>query len=448
MSKQLEPDMGPIKDSFKQLGVPRSMLLGLQHMFAMFGATILVPLITGLSVQVTLIGVGVGTLIFQFMGKGRVPVFLGSSFAFLAGVQLVTDPVSGIFAGLDMPMADKLAYATGGIFVAGFLYFLLAITVKLIGVKKVMRYLPPVVTGPIVILVGVMLAPFAISQSNSNMLLAIISLSVVIIAASWGKGMFKIIPIVLGLGGGYLAALILHFAGVTNPNGTAILDFAGAAQAGVVGLPPFFLPRFSLIPILVMIPAAIATIAEHIADMIILSDVCGENFTEKPGLTRTLIGDGLATTFSGLVGAPATTTYSENVGVVVLTKIHDARVVILAAFYATILGFMPIFAAIVYTIPTAVVGGVSFVLYGMIAAVGIRTLVDNRVDIGETRNLLIIAVVLVTGLGLRFGPLITVTLGGYSVPIDRLGIAIGALLGVFLNIVLPGEKFEFGKKKE
>ena len=429
----------PIKNSFKQLGTTRTLLLGLQHVFAMFGATILVPLITGLSVQVTLVGVGVGTLVFHFFAKGKVPVFLGSSFAFLVGIRLITDTTHGIFAGMDMSQAEMLSYATGGILVAGLVYLVLALIVKLAGVQRVMKFIPPVVTGPIVILIGVMLAPFAIDMSSSNMLLALISLVIVIVASVWGKGMIKVIPLVLGMLGGYAIAVGMNAAGMTNADGSAILEFTRVAEANIVGLPPFMMPRFNLVAIMIMVPFAFATIAEHIADMVILSNVCEEDFTKTPGLVRTLIGDGLATVFSGFIGAPATTTYSENVGVVVLTKIQDAKVVILAAIYATILGFLPIFAEIVYSIPTAIVGGVSFVLYGMIAAVGIRSLVENQVDIGKTKNLMIVAVIMVTGLGLRFGPTITVTLGTVNLPLDRLGVAIAAILGILLNIVLPNE---------
>jgi len=437
----------PITDA-RRLGYPKMALLGLQHMFAMFGATVLVPLISGLSVQVTLIGVGVGTLIFHYFAKGRVPVFLGSSFAFLVGIQLITNPNYGIYAGTDMTHQEKLSYATGGIFVAGLIYLVLALIIKLVGVRKVMRYLPPVVTAPIVLIIGIMLAPFAINMSASNILLAVVALGIVIIASIWGKGMVKIVPIVLGIVGAYVFALILHFAGVTNPDGSAIFDFTQAAQANIVGAPPFVLARFDIVAILVMAPFALATIAEHIADMVALTSITGKNFVENPGLHRTLIGDGLATTFSGLIGGPASTTYGENVGVVVLTKVHDAKVVILAAIYATVLGFLPIFAALIYTIPDAIVGGVSFILYGMIAAVGIRTLVEHRVDISKTRNLIILAVVMVSGLGLRFANPITFTIAGTNIPIDRLGIAIAAILGILLNAILPGKDYEFGENTE
>ena len=421
----------------KSISVPKMGILGLQHMFAMFGATILVPLLSGLSVQVTLIAVGVGTLIFHLCAKGRVPAFLGSSFAFLVGIRLITDADTGIFAGQVMSQSEKLAYATGGILVSGLVYLLFAGLVKLVGVKKFMKYMPPVVTAPTVILIGIMLAPFAISQSSENMLLAVITLAIVIVAASWGKGMVKIIPILLGIGGAYVIALIMNAVGMTNADGSAILDFAAAAEARIVGMPPFMAPRFNLIAILVMVPFALATIAEHVGDMVALSSITGEDFIEDPGLTRTLIGDGVASCFSGLIGGPASTTYGENVGVVALTKVFNPRVVQVAAIYAAVLGFSPLFATVIYSVPNAIIGGASFMLYGMIAAVGVRNLVESRVDMSKTKNLTVVAIMLVTGLGLRFGPAITFSIGGTNVPVDRLGIAIAVILGVILNAILP-----------
>jgi len=407
-------------------------------MFAMFGATILVPLLSGLSVQVTLIAVGIGTLIFHFCAKGRVPAFLGSSFAFLVGIQMITDPEAGVFAGTAMSQADKLAYATGGIMVSGLAYLFFAGLVKVVGVKRFMQFLPPVVTAPTVILIGIMLAPFAISQSANNLILALITLGIVVVASSWGKGMVKIVPILLGIGGAYIIALIMHNVGMTNPDGSAIIDFTGAAGASVVGLPPFMMPRFNIVAILIMVPFALATIAEHVGDMVALSSITGENFVEEPGLARTLLGDGVASIFSGLIGGPASTTYGENVGVVALTRIFNPRVVQLAAVYATVLGFSPLIAALIYSVPTAIIGGASFMLYGMIAAVGVRNLVESRVDMSKTKNLTIVAIMLVTGLGLRFvNPRIIISIGSTDLPIDRLGIAIAVVLGVILNIILP-----------
>ncbi|MCL2574766.1 MAG: uracil-xanthine permease family protein [Defluviitaleaceae bacterium] len=424
----------------QKLGPGKTAILGLQHMFAMFGATILVPLLSGLSVQVTLISVGIGTLIFHFFAKGRVPAFLGSSFAFLVGIQLITEENYGLFAGTTLTMQEKLAYATGGILVSGFLYLLFALIVKLVGVKRFMRFLPPVVTAPTVILIGIMLAPFAINQSSSNIMLAAITLGIVIVASSWGKGMVKIIPILLGIVGAYLIALIMNGFGMTNADGSAIIDFYGAAEASIVGLPPFMLPRFHIAAILVMIPFAIATIAEHVGDMVALSTITGEDFVEEPGLSRTLLGDGVASIISGFMGGPASTTYGENVGVVALTKVFNTRVVQLAAVYAIVLGFSPMFEVVIRSIPDAIIGGASFMLYGMIAAVGIRNLVDNKVDVSKTKNLTIIAVMMVAGLGLRFANPITFTIGGMDVPFGRLGIAIAVVLGVVLNLILPEEK--------
>jgi len=459
----------------QKLSYPKMTLFGLQHMFAMFGATILVPLLSGLSVQVTLIGAGIGTLIFHFFAKGKVPAFLGSSFAFLVGIRLITDPTAGIFPAVLLEPAYEgaarlvevqgamygltagsvitatqfrdatLAYATGGILVSGLVYLLFAAIIKLVGVKKFMKFVPPIVTAPTVILIGIMLAPFAIEQSAQNIVLAIATLAFVIIASSWGKGMVKIIPILIGIGGAYLLAVILHnFTGLNSydslGNAIPIIDFAAAQErvgTGIVGLPPFMLPRFNIVAILIMIPFALATIAEHIGDMVALGSITGEDFVEEPGLSRTLIGDGVASCFSGLIGAPASTTYGENVGVVALTRIFNPRVVQIGAIFAIVLAFSPIFAAVIYSIPTAIIGGASFMLYGMIAAVGVRNLVEAKVDIARTKNLTVIAVMLVTGLGLRFGPAITFAIGSTNIPISRLGIAIAVVLGVILNIVLP-----------
>ena len=415
-------------------------LLGLQHMFAMFGATILVPLLSGLSVQTTLFSVGIGTLIFHLFSKGKVPAFLGSSFAFLVGIQLITDPETGLFAGSGLELVEKLSYATGGILVSGLVYLLFALLVKVIGVKKFMELLPPTITAPTVILIGIMLAPFAISQSSNNLILAVVTLAIVVIASSWGKGIVKLTPILLGIAGAYILALIMHAAGMTNPDGSAILDFTNAANASIVGIPPFMMPRFNLIAILIMIPFAIATIAEHVGDMVALSTITGEDFIKEPGLSRTLMGDGVASMFSGFIGGPASTTYGENVGVVALTRIFNPRVVMVAAIYATILSFSPIVEAVINSVPAAIIGGASFMLYGMIAAVGIRNLVDAKVDVSKTKNLTIIAIMLVTGLGLRFGPRITFMLGYTEIPIDRLGIAIAVIVGVILNVILPDEK--------
>jgi uracil permease len=416
-------------------------------MFAMFGATILVPILSGLSVQVTLIGVGVGTILFHLITKGRVPAFLGSSFAFLVGIQTITNPDVGLFAGQGMEMSEKLAYATGGILVSGFVYVLVAVLVKYMGSEKFMKLLPPIVTAPTVILIGIMLAPFAINQSANNIFLAVATAVIIMVASIKGKGMVKIIPILIGIAGAYLIAIVMHNIGFTNANGTPLMDFSGAAGQGIVGLPPFMAPRFNLFAIIIMVPFAVATIAEHVGDMVALStigkkELKGETLMNNPGLFRTLLGDGVASMFSGLIGAPASTTYGENVGVVALTKVFNPRVVFIAAIYATVLGFSPLFATVIYSIPTAIIGGASFLLYGMIAAVGLRNLVDAKVDMSKTKNIMVVAVMLVTGLGLRFGQRITFDFAGTAIPIDRLGIAIAVILGILLAAIIPDEKSE------
>lgn len=433
-----------IRDA-RTLGVPKMLLLGLQHMFAMFGATILVPILVnsyfegeGLSVQVTLICAGLGTLFFHLCTKLKVPAFLGSSFAFLGGFSTIAQLDTGIFA--DMTMGEKLPYACGGIVVAGALYLMLALVIKVVGVKKVMRFLPPVVTGPIIICIGLSLAPSAVSNASTNWILALIALAVIIIFNIWGKGMFRIIPILLGVVISYAVALIMHTAGLTNPDGSAILNFTEVASASWVGLPPFQLCKFNLTAILVMAPIALATMMEHIGDMSAISATVGENFIEDPGLHRTLIGDGLATAFAGMVGGPANTTYGENTGVLELSRVHDPRVIRIAAVFAVILSFIPKMAEIIGSMPSAIIGGVSFMLYGMISAIGVRNVVENHVDFTKSRNLIIAAVILVSGLGFSNG--LTFTIAGTSITLT--GLAIAALAGIILNAILPGKDYHFG----
>ena len=444
MSNQQEA----IRDA-RTLGVPKMLILGLQHMFAMFGATILVPILVnvyfegeGLSIQVTLICAGLGTLFFHLCSKFKVPAFLGSSFAFLGGFQTVANLDTGIFA--DMTMGEKLPYACGGIVVAGVLYLVLALIIKLIGVKKVMRFLPPVVTGPIIICIGLSLAPSAVSNASTNWLLALIALGTIIVFNIWGKGMFKIIPILMGVVISYAAALILNALGFVNPNGSAILNFAEVQAASWVGLPPFQICKFDITAILVMAPIALATMMEHIGDMSAISATVGENYMEDPGLHRTLIGDGLATSFAALFGGPANTTYGENTGVLELSKVYDTKVIRLAAVYAEVLSFIPKMAEIIGSIPSAIIGGVSFMLYGMISAIGVRNIVENKVDFTKSRNLIIAAVILVCGLG--FGDGLTFVVGGTAITLT--GLAIAAIAGILLNAILPGNDYVFGSNPE
>ena len=386
----------------RSLGMPKMLLLGLQHMFAMFGATVLVPILVnsyfhgeGLSVQVTLFMAGLGTLFFHMVSKKKVPAFLGSSFAFLGGFATVAELNTGIYA--NMTYGEKLPYACGGIVVAGLLYLILSAVIRLVGVKRVMRFLPPVVTGPIIICIGLSLAGSAV-------------------------------------------AAIMQATGLSNPDGSAILDFSSVASARFIGLPPFQICKFDLTAILVMAPISVATMMEHIGDMSAISATVGQNFLEDPGLHRTLIGDGMATAMSAAFGAPANTTYGENTGVLELSRVFDPRVIRLAAVYAIVLSFVPKFAQVITSLPASIIGGISFILYGMISAIGIRNVVENKVDFANSRNLIIAAVILVCGLGFSSG--LTFEVGGTSITLTSLAIA--SLAGVVLNAVLPGNDYHFG----
>jgi len=422
----------------RTLGMPKMLLLGLQHMFAMFGATILVPLLTGLSIQVTLFCAGIGTIVFHVLTKCKVPAFLGSSFAFLGGFAAVKALDTGIYAGLTD--AEKLPYACGGIVAAGAVYLIMALIIKLAGVKKVMRFLPPVVIGPMIILIGLTLAPTAVANASTNWFLALIALGTVVVCNIWGRGMIKIIPVLMGVLVSYVVAVIMHASGITNPDGTAILNFGTVSSAAWLGWPEFNLAKFDITAILIMVPISIATVMEHVGDVSAISATVGENYVESPGLHRTLLGDGIATSLAALVGAPANTTYGENTGVLALSKVYDPRVIRIAAIFAAILSFIPKFAGIIASMPTAIIGGISFILYGMISAVGVRNVVENKVDFTNTRNLIIAAIVLVSGLGFTDG----ITFNAFGTDITLTNLAIAAIAGIILNIILPGNDYEFG----
>ena len=416
----------------RQLGTPRMLVLGLQHMFAMFGATVLVPILVQgyglpLSIQTTLLFAGLGTLLFHVCTKFKVPAFLGSSFAYLGGFSTVATMPA--YEGLDPE--TKLAYALGGIVIAGLLYLVLALLFKVLGAKKVMRYFPPIVTGPMIIMIGLNLSGSAINNASTCWWLALVAMAIIVVANIWGKGMVKIIPILLGVVGSYIVAVI-----------AGQVDFSGVSEASFLGFQQFVIAKFDVSAILVMAPIAIAAMMEHIGDISAISSTTGRNFIEDPGLHRTLLGDGLATAFAGMFGGPANTTYGENTGVLALSKVYDPRVVRLAAIYAIILSFSPKFDALVNSIPAAIVGGVSFILYGMISAVGVRNIVENQVDLTKSRNLIIAAVMFVSGLGFSSVGGITFTVGGAAVTLS--GLAIAALCGVILNAILPGNDYEFG----
>ena len=443
----------------RELGKGKMLILGFQHMFAMFGATVLVPLLTGLDIATTLLMAGLGTLFFHLMTKGKVPAFLGSSFAFLGGYGAVA-PLAG---ANGMTNAELLPYACLGVAAAGLVYLVLAALIKCLGVKRVIRFFPPVVTGPIIISIGLGLAGSAVTNCQANWLLAVIALAIVIYYNIFGKGMFNIIPILLGVIGSCLIAAILALCfGQTNVidgaeyitlGNSAMKIFSVDALKNVVDAPWIVFPvkwngtvfggidwsQSTLIisSIIAILPISLATMMEHIGDISAISSTVGKNFIEDPGLHRTLIGDGLATSFSALFGGPANTTYGENTGVLALSKVYDPRVIRIAAVIAVILSFSPKFAAIVELIPTAVIGGISFILYGMISAIGVRNVVENKVDFSQSRNLIIAAVILVSALGLGT---VVIPIGGMSISLSALASA--SILGIVLNAILPGNDFD------
>ena len=408
-----------IYDARKELGWGKSIIMGLQQCFAMFGATILVPVLTnsygegivGLSASVTLFCAGIATLWFHFITKGKVPVFLGSSFAFLGMYQAI------------IPQYGK-EYATGGVVAAGGLYVILAILIKVLGTKRVMKLFPPAVCGPI-ILIGINLAGSAIDNLFTNWMLGIVPILVIIICNTWGKGMIKIIPVLISLIVSYIVAIIM-----------GAVDFSAVGSANWVGLPNFHLPKFNADAIVAGLAVAVAAMVEHVGDIMAIGATCGKNFIADPGLTRTLLGDGIGTSLAGLLGGPANTTYSENTGVVALTRVFDPFVMRIAAVMAIILSLSPKFEAVINSIPAAIIGGISFVLYGMIAATGIRTIVENQVDYVNMRNVLITAIILVSGLGFNHKNIVigSVAFGG---------LACAAVFGIILNAILPGKDYEF-----
>ena len=418
------------------LGTPKVLVLGLQHMFAMFGATVLVPAITGLNVSTTLLCAGLGTLLFHLITGMKVPAFLGSSFAFLGAYGLVTA------AGQEIP----LTYSCFGVAVAGLMYLVLAWFFKIFGTSKVMRFFPPIVTGPVIIAIGLTLSGTAIQSCSANWLVALVAIAVVVICNIWGKGMIQIVPILLGVVGSYLFAMVVDPAARANVAATV-------ATADWFGLPLIWEnTAFSifgadldvsmlLTAIITIAPISLATIVEHVGDVCAISSTVGKNYVEDPGLHRTLVGDGLATAMSALLGGPANTTYGENTGDLALSKVYDPKVGRLAALFAIILSFCPKFAALIVAMPSATMGGVSLVLYGMISSVGVRNVVENQVDFTKSRNVLIAAMILVLAIGLKYG---TGDVGGITFMIGNVnimlsGLAIAALVGITMNAILPGK---------
>ena len=422
----------------RTLGKPKMLVLGLQHMFAMFGATVLVPAITGLPVSTTLLFAGLGTLLFHLLTKMKVPAFLGSSFAFIGGYLSIVE----MGKSYDLTASQSLPYACIGVACAGFLYFVLAGLFKAFGAKKVMKFFPPVVTGPIIICIGLILSGSAIGNCQSNWWIALAAIVSIIICNIWGRGMIKIVPILIGVLVSYVLAACF-----------GLVDFSAVKDAAWIGLPIYKDSTAIAIAdtrnwemlttaIITIMPIALATMIEHIGDMCAISSTTGKNYLQDPGLHRTLMGDGLATAIASLFGAPANTTYGENTGVLNLTKVYDPRVIRIAAIFAILFSFCPKFAAIVSAMPAATIGGVSLILYGMISAVGVRNVVENNVDFSSSRNVIIAAIILVLGIGINYG----VEGGSIDLGFTKLSaLAIAALVGIILNAILPGKDYEFGK---
>ena len=422
----------------KQLGAGKTIVLGLQHMFAMFGATVLVPLLTGLDVSTTLLFAGLGTLLFHLVTKGKVPAFLGSSFAFLGGYFAIAPILEDGSSNVEM-----IPYACFGVACAGLLYLVLAGLIKLFSAGKIMKFFPPIVTGPIIIAIGLTLSQSAIDNCSSNWLIALVAIVAVIICNIFGKGMIKIVPILIGVAASYIVAICM-----------GKVDFSGVASAPWIGIPIHkemtILGMFNnfdaskmITAIITIMPIALATIVEHIGDISAISSTTGRNYIKEPGLHRTLLGDGLATIVASLFGAPANTTYGENTGVLNLSKVYDPFVVRLAACFAVFFSFCPKFSAVIQSMPTATVGGISLILYGMISAVGVRNVVENKVDFTKSRNVIIAALILVLSIGINYSAAGAIAFQIGKITISLSGLAVGALTGIILNAILPGKDYVF-----
>ena len=443
MAKYKIPEEG-IYDA-RPLGKGRMFLLGFQHMFAMFGATVLVPILTGLDVSTTLLFAGLGTLLFHLITGGKVPAFLGSSFAFLGGYAAIAPMLED-----GSPNLEMLPYACFGVLCAGLMYVILAALFKAFGASKVMRFFPPIVTGPIIIAIGLNLSSSAINNCTGNWWVAIVAIAIIVACNIWGKGMVKIIPILLGVIGSYIFAVIIDpsvRANVAqNVHDAEWLALPIHMEHTVIGL--FMRDNLDghllLTSVVTIVPLSLATMVEHIGDVSAISSTCNRNYIENPGLHRTLMGDGLATTLAALFGAPANTTYGENTGVLALSRIYDPRVIRIAAVLAMLFSFSPKFAAIISSMPGGTIGGVSLVLYGMISAVGVRNVVENKVDFTKSRNVLVAALILVLSIGISYSSAGSLHFGAISLS----GLAVGSIVGIVLNAVMPGKDYVFGQDKQ
>jgi len=423
----------------KKLGIVKVTVLGFQHMFAMFGATVLVPLLTGLNVSTTLLFAGVGTLLFHLVTKRKVPAFLGSSFAFLGGYAAIAPKLADGSSNVEM-----IPYACFGVACAGTLYLVLALLIKLFSAKRIMKFFPPIVTGPIIIAIGLTLSQSAIDNCASNWWIALVAIVMVILCNIFGKGMIKIIPILIGVIVSYVVGICMGEVDFTQVKEAAWVGIPIVKDMTVLGMAGENFDMSKLITaVITIMPIALATIVEHIGDISAISSTTGINYIKSPGLHRTLLGDGLATIIASLFGAPANTTYGENTGVLNLSKVFDPFVVRLAACFAIFFSFCPKFAAIIQVMPTATVGGISLILYGMISAVGVRNVVENKVDFTKSRNVIIAALILVLSIGIHYSAAgaIAFTIGNITISLS--GLATGALVGIIMNAILPGKDYVF-----
>ena len=393
----------------KQLSPALKTIVGVQFLFVAFGATVLVPLLVGLDPSTALFTAGIGTLIFHLVTKGMVPIFLGSSFAFIAPIVKATE-----LYGLPGTLSGLVA--------VGAVYFMMSALVKWQGMNLIKRLFPPVVIGPVIMLIGLSLAGTGVNMASADWLLAIISLVTAIVVSMYAKGLLKLIPIFAGIIVGFTVAAML-----------GRVDFSGVAAAPWLGLPKFVKPEFSWEAILFMIPVAIAPVIEHVGDVYAVSQVAGKDFVKNPGLHRTMLGDGIACLVAGLIGGPPVTTYSEVTGAMVLTKVTDPAVIRIAAITGIIFSLVAKMSALLKAIPGAVLGGIMLLLFGMIAATGVNNMIQNKTDMGNTRNLIIVSLILTTGIG---GAVLE--MGTFNMT----GIGLSAVIGVLLNLVLPRTKEE------
>ncbi|MBO8159992.1 MAG: uracil-xanthine permease [Thermosipho sp. (in: Bacteria)] len=419
----------PQEDRSAGMSVWGLILLGLQHTFTMFGATVLVPYLTGIPVNVALFTAGIGTLLFHWITKWKVPVFLGSSFAYIAPIIAVTTYYmnqaglsygsinEAVAAGVDL--RPYLAYAAGGIAIAGLVKFGFGFLIKLIGIRRFEKLFPPVISGTMIILIGLILSPVAIQMASANWWIALVSLATAVIVRLYAKGFSRLVPVIWGIVVGYIVAAL-----------TGNVNFTEVSTASWTGLPEFYLPKFSWYALAAIVPVAIAPSVEHFGDVFAISAVVGKKFYEDPGMHRTLMGDGLATSVAGIFGGPANTTYSENTGVLAFTKAFNPWIMRIAAFFAIILSLVPKVGAVVRSIPVPVMGGIEILLFGMIASIGVRTLVGNKVKV-DGRNLVTMSLMLVTGLG---GAIFQA--GNFALQ----GLGLAAIVGIVVNgiFVLTG----------